>query len=498
MARKRRRPPELVRERHVVELTDIAYLGEAIARIDGEVIFVMYGIPGETVEIELYRQQSKFARAEVVRVLRPSESRVAPPCPYFGVCGGCQWQHIAYPAQLEYKRHVVAEQLRRLGRFDDAADLVAPTLPAPQPFHYRNHARFTGGRQGRLGFTRWYDHRFLQVRYCYLMHPAINGVLADLQGQAYVKHQVAVRYGVNTGSLLIQPALSPRTEPAARSGNGAPGGDHESSTTEPFIPFLPESQVGPPLSASSASSRLGVAASDAPIAVQLHTRGRPDPDPLPGAEDSDNAIVPESFTGPVAATPQLRRPTGQAHYEEALLGRRFRVSAASFFQVNTLQAEQLVQTVADKLELRGDETLVDLYCGVGTFALLLAGRVRRVVGIEESPAALKDARVNAEGVSNVEFIVGKAEEVFPSLKAEGIDAVVVDPPRAGLRPPVIEALIRLRPRKIAYVSCEPSTLARDLRLLVDGGFTLTGVQPVDMFPQTYHIECVSILTVQSK
>src|SRR5687767_3199704 len=144
MGRKRRRPPELERERHVVKLTDVAYLGEAIARLDGEVIFVMFGIPGETVEVEVYRQRKKFARAEVVRVIEPAPERVAPPCPYFGVCGGCQWQHIAYPAQLEFKRHIVAEQLRRIGRFENAAELVLPTLPSPNQYHYRNHARFSG------------------------------------------------------------------------------------------------------------------------------------------------------------------------------------------------------------------------------------------------------------------------------------------------------------------------------------------------------------------
>lgn len=394
-------------QRPLVNLVDMAYRGEAVARLEGETVFVGYGIPGEEVAIEIFQRQRRYARARIAELHRPSSERVAPPCPYFGACGGCQWQHIAYPAQLEYKRRVVADQLRRIGGFQEAESLVRPTLAAPDPWQYRNHARFSVDRDGRMGFTTAVGHAFLPIDHCRLMHPAINEVLAQLQGRARVKHQVAVRYGVHTGQLLIQPQV-------------------------------------------------------------------------PGVE----AIV----------------ATGQEHYEEELLGRRFRISAASFFQVNTAQAERLVQAMVRQLEPTGREVVVDLYCGVGTFGLLLAEKVGRVIGIEESAAALKDARANAQGVPllsgkgvpNIEFRIGKAEVVFPQME-EGVDAVILDPPRPGLRRPVIQALHRLKPAKIIYVSCEPSTLARDLRLLVEGGYALAEVQPVDLFPQTYHIESVTTL-----
>ncbi len=199
------------------------------------------------------------------------------------------------------------------------------------------------------------------------------------------------------------------------------------------------------------------------------------------------------LVNPAQEEPDLPYASGQTAFEEEILGRRYRVSAAAFFQVNTPQAERLIAVVRAALDPRGDEVLLDLYCGVGTFGLALAPLVRRVIGLEESAAALKDARYNARDLHNVEFVAGRAEEVLPAL-AEPAELVVVDPPRAGCRPDALAALLRLAPRKLVYVSCDAFTLARDLRVLLDGGFTLHSVQPVDMFPQTAHVETVSLLS----
>ena len=383
-----------------LHLDGFAHGGEAIGRVDGKVVFVVGGIPGEEVSARVFQRKPDYLRARLLEVLRPSTDRVEPPCPYFGDCGGCQFQHVDYSRQLALKEDVVREQLRRLGGFMAAP--VRPALGMVEPWHYRNHARFSALRDGRLGLTRHASRALVHVEHCYLMEPAINEALSKLQGRCRGFFNVSVRHGANTGQLLISPRI-----PAA----------------DGFV------------------------------------------------------------------------PTGQPYFEEELLGHRFRISPASFFQVNTSQAEVMARLVEEGLALRGDEVVVDAYCGVGTFGALLAGRTARVVGIEESASALADAERNVAGFANVELIRGATEAVLPAL-AGPIDAVVLDPPRAGCRPEVLAALARLRPRRLAYVSCDAATLARDLRVLVAAGFSLLSVQPIDLFPQTYHIENVAVLAWQ--
>jgi 23S rRNA (uracil1939-C5)-methyltransferase len=379
-------------ERLRVTFTDIAPQGDALARHDGEVVFAANGIPGEDA-IVLAKRRKRYIVGEAVELLRESPYRIAPRCPHFGECSGCQWQHIDYPFQLALKRQMVARQLSERGNFADVP--VLATLPSPELWHYRNHARFSVNPQGQLGFIRKQTHDFVPIDYCHLMHPGINSVLAALQGKCPGAHQVAVRYGVNTGEQLIQPKLS-----------------HIES--------------------------------------------------------------------------------GQPCYEEELLGRRFRIASPSFFQVNTPQAGRLVELLRDSLRPQGTELVIDVFAGVGTFASLLAPSVGRVIAIEESAAAVNDAALNIVGLDNVEFLQGKAEEVLPQIE-EVPDAAILDPPRLGCHRRALAALLKLSPRRIVYVSCEPATLARDLRVLCDGGYRLVAVQPVDMFPHTYHVECVATL-----
>ncbi|MDA0797440.1 MAG: Maf family nucleotide pyrophosphatase [Chloroflexi bacterium] len=386
-----------------LELTGLGRLGEALSEVDGKPVYVFGGIPGETVVAEVIRERRGYFAAEVVEVLKPSPHRVEPPCPYFGACTGCQFQHISYERQLEMKREAVVDALVRIGELDGA--VVGETLPSPEPLGYRNHARFTISkpepRPGRIGYVHREKRQHVEVDRCLLMADWINEAVEKLQGNVAETTQLSLRYGVNTGDWLLQPTFS---------------------------------EVGVPMA------------------------------------------------------------SGQKHYKEELLGHTFQVSSPSFFQVNTHQAERMMTRVIEALELTGEETIVDAYAGVATFAVLLADHVKRAIAVEESASALIDARVNVAGIANVELRQARTEDVLAELVADGVDAIILDPPRTGCMPGTIDALLDSPPRRIVYVSCEPETLARDLALLTAGPFTLDSVTPVDMFPQTQHVESVSILT----
>ena len=375
-------------------------LGEAMAKHAGSDVFVFGGIPGERVEAEIVAIRRKYVAAQVTRVIVPSPTRVEPPCAYFGQCTGCQWQHVDYEEQLVVKAEIVRDALERIGNFH--APVVAPTLPSPRRYHYRNHARFNIWREsGALGFTHRERRRFVRIDRCMLMHDGINDILAQLQGRSGETSQLAIRCSPDTGDYLVQPTLK---------------------------------------------------------------------------------------------NPEIEITTGRKTYRESVAGQEFQVASPSFFQVNVWQAARLAELVKDALQLTGNETVVDAYAGVGTFAVLLAPYARQIIAVEESTAAIADATVNAAGHPNIQLVTGKVEEILPGLDVTP-DAVILDPSRSGCQPAVLETLLALRPHRIAYVSCNPETLARDLRTL-SRGYRIQSVQPVDMFPQTHHVECVATLVAK--
>jgi len=403
--------------------------GEAIGRdVTGRVVFVPYAIAGEEVVVEIVEEKKNYARARLVEIVKPSSSRVTPRCPHFlpppsltgegrgGGCGGCQWQHIAYDAQLRFKTDIVREQLARIGKIADAP--VRDTIGMTDPWHYRNNVQFQLDDTGRLCFRAMESHALVPIRECHIIHPLLAEMFRALEFEGADFVEVTLRAGTRTGEKLLM--LEGRDE------------------------ALPEISV------------------DEPISIAYRTP-RGDVIPLVGKD---------------------------ALHEE-LRGRLFRVSPESFFQVNTTMAETLIELVERYLAPRPSDVLLDAFGGVGTFGLLLAPRVARVIEIEEAPDAVNDAKANAVELMNVEFQRGKVEDVLPKSKSP-IDLVVADPPRAGIAPTAREAIITQLPRAIAYVSCDPATLARDARQLVNGGYRLVEVQPVDMFPQTYHIETVSL------
>ena len=376
----------------------LVFGGAAIAHLgDGRVAFVSYAAPGELVEAAVERVHPDYIEAATVRVVEPSTDRVEPRCPLFGECGGCQLQHLSYPAQMTAKEAIVREQIRRIGHLDEG--VVRPIVGAADPWGYRNHVRFSTGKNwGDVGFISRRGRGLLKVDSCPIADPFVNELLPKLQGKGRGLHQVQVRHNAKTGDYLISP----------------------------------------------------------PIVDLVET-------------------------------------SGQKWYEEELGGHRFRVSASAFFQVNNAQAEQMVRLVGEALPAQG-RVLVDAFAGVGTFAVIFADRFERVIAIEESHSAAKDAIGNIAVTPNVEMKAGKVEDLLPLLDTAP-DAILLDPPRPGCAPAVLQSIAEFRPGVVVYVSCNPATLARDLRVLVDSGYVVDRVTPLDMFPQTGHIECVSRLSL---
>ncbi len=367
-----------VGSRLTVEIRDIAFGGEGVARVDDFVIFVPGVLTGETVEIELVEVKKRFGRARLLQVTRPSTDRVQPGCRYFGECGGCQYQHIRYETQLQIKHKQIADLFQRVGGFPEA--VIDPVLSCPQPYGYRNRmmVRSYWDKQEerlRVGFLRAESRVVVDVEECRIAEPAINEQIR-----------------------LV------RTNPPPRGG------------------------------------------------LKVVVR-----------------IAPEGWDVP----------------------------RDSFFQNNFFLLPRLVETVRERLRNHGARFLVDAYCGVGFFGIETAGVVERFVGVELDQMAIRAARRNLvmRGITNGEFLAGATEALLPSLLERFTPertAVVLDPPRVGCAPGTIEALRRSRPGQVIYISCHPATLARDLSVLcTDGLYRLERVTPLDMFPQTQHVECVA-------
>lgn len=397
-----------------LDITALAYGGAAIGRSGPLVIFVMGALPGERVRVRITERKKNFARAALLGVLAASPDRVAPPCPYFGPCGGCQWQHLAFPAQLAAKQGILRDQLRRALKWDDAAldAVMRAPIGMADPWRYRNTVTVVPDAQGQPAYRHLHSHDRVAIDHCPISQPAINRAIGAM-------------------------------------------------TTEG-------------------------------IAGETTIRA-----------DADGTAV--AFT---------ERERVATHLD--LLGKRFRADGRAFFQTNTRReprpdllslfkgiwepgedgislADVLAACVLRGMALTGRETVLDAYAGVGTFALLAAPRARKVIAVEEIEAAATDARHNARALKIENMIVQarKVERFLPTVERQ-IDVVVLDPPRAGCAPPVLDALLALKPARIVYVSCDPATLSRDLAVLAPA-FALASVQLIDMFPQTYHIEAVTVL-----
>jgi 23S rRNA (uracil1939-C5)-methyltransferase len=444
-------------DRVEITIDDLAFGGEGVGRLDGYVMFVRGGLPGDRLRLQVTETRARYGRGVIEEVLTRSAERVDPPCPYFGRCGGCRLQHLSYSAQLAFKAKQVRDCLERLG--DVAGFELRPILPAPDPYGYRNKMEFTvAGSAGSaivgLHEADRYD-AVIDIDRCLLQSETMNTLLDETRNQIRAR-KLPVWDGATEQGLLRFVSL----REGRRTGEAMVNIVAASPDVERLAPVAEALRQRTP---ATASVVLNVNAKKASVAV--------------GSEE--HVLL------------------GREVITESLGGLAFQVSANSFFQTNTAQAERLFALVVQACACEGHETIIDLYSGTGAISLLVARSCRRVYGIEVAPAAVADAVRNARanGIDNCTFLTGEVRHVLPALITDGVRAetVIADPPRAGFHPKALATLASLAPARIVYVSCNPSTLARDVGDLVRRGYRLEWVQPVDMFPQTPHIEAIARL-----
>ncbi len=439
---------------HPLDITGYTADGMGVARLDGHVVFVPHTIQGERWNVRLLKVNKNVAWGRGVELLAPSPARIESDCPHFGPCGGCQFRHMDYGEELNAKRQQVEDALRRIGGVDAAVSTIHGSA---QICRYRNKVQFpVAGSEGevRLGLFRSRSHQVLDVPDCLLQSKGANALGRALK--AWMEQNAVVPYDESTGRGLVR-HLFVRSNRSGQhlacivvNGKKLPNEDSLVSALCDAEPSL----VGVVLNVNRADT---------------------------------NVVLGDRY----------RTLWGDDCLDQTLCGKKFRLSVPSFFQINPDQAEVLYSRAVDFAHLTGNETVLDLYCGIGTISLALSDHAGRVIGAEIVPEAIEDAKENARrnGVSNTEFFCGDAGEIAKKLAAEGIhpDVICVDPPRKGLAPGVTDILAGMSPKRIVYVSCDPATLARDVKLLAQHGYQVQKAEAVDLFPRTHHVESVVLL-----
>lgn len=428
--------------------------GCGVVRLDGAVVFVPRAVRGETVDLKIVRVMKTHALGELVKVRDPSSERAVPDCPYYGKCGGCDFRHLSYAEELWAKRQRVQDALARIGGSDVRVEEI---LGAKNPEHYRNKCQYPVGPHGEIGFFQARTHQVVPVDRC-LLQPEVCDRTAHAVG-GWMKRYKIPAYDETTGRGLIR-HIYVRTNRKGES-----------------LCCVVANGRKVPREAELAALVLAAAPRTQGVVLNVNTK-----------------------KGNVILGDQYRTLWGQDFLMDTLCGLEFRLSVPSFYQVNRDQAEVLYGKALEFAALTGEETALDLYCGAGTITLCLAGRAKRVIGAEIVPAAIRDARENAErnGVKNVEFFCGDAGETAAMLERQGLrpDVITVDPPRKGLSPEAAASAAAMGPERIVYVSCDPGTLGRDVKLLAEKGYRAVRAAAVDMFPGTRHVETVLLLSQQ--
>lgn len=443
-----------------VRIEDIGMNGEGIGKVDGCALFIKDAVAGDLVEAKIIKMKKNYGYARLVNIVTPSECRQKPRCPEARRCGGCQIQEMTYESQLAFKRSKVENSLLRLGGIQKEvlADVMEGIAGMEDPFRYRNKAQYPIGRDrsGKLtaGFYAGRTHQIIPLPEgdCVLGAEENRRILEvilsfmeefglepyDEQRHAGLVRHVLIRKGFRTGELMVCLVIN---------GNS-----------------VPHSEV--------LAERLAGISGMTSLTCSIN-------------KEKTNVIMGD----------RIRTLWGQDYITDYIGNIRYHISPLSFYQVNPVQTEKLYQTALEYAGLGGSETVWDLYCGIGTISLFLAQKAAQVYGVEIVPQAIEDAVSNAgiNGIKNADFFVGKAEEVLPEKYGnEGIraDVIVVDPPRKGCQPEVLMTMVKMQPERIVYVSCDPATLARDVKFLSEHGYELRRVKAVDMFPHTVHVETV--------
>ena len=440
------------------EIVDMGFEGEGIAKPDGFTLFVKGGVTGDRARLRVLKANRRYGYAKIEQLLRPSPQRETPVCPVFGKCGGCQLQHVQYKAQLALKQKMVADNLYKIGGFARDSYQMDNILGADSEYAYRNKAQFPVGEENGqmvMGFYAARSHRLIPLEQCAIQHPLMVSVAQDALDA--MRAFDLPPYDEATHSGLIRQIF-------VRFG----GGD------EPLMVCI----------VANSAKKIPYAEE---IAAKMMARGD-----VAGVIQNCNTRRGNTLLGdcniPLAGDTMLKMHA---------CGLSFLVSPHSFFQVNTAQMERLYEQVVAFAGLDGTQTVYDLYCGAGTISLVLARYAMRVIGVEVVPAAVENARENAvrNGIKNVEFHCGDCFRVVRQLVVDGKrpDVIVVDPPRKGCEESMLNLLAELSPSRVVYVSCNSATLARDAAYLQKRGFSLVRCRPVDMFPQTGHVETIVLL-----
>ena len=440
-----------------VTIEDLSEEGTGIGTFEGMTFFIKDAVIGDRVRAKIMKLKKTYGFARLMEVLTPSPDRVEPLCPVARQCGGCQIQAMSYEAQLAFKTRKVENNLKRIGKFEEIP--MESIIGMEDPFHYRNKAQFPFGknRDGKIitGFYAGRTHSIIENKSCHLGKEVNEEILEKIlawmnafhvepyneaTGKGLMRHSL-IRCGFRTGEIMVCLVINGRKIP----------GEEALVDSLKIIPGM--------------------------TSISLNVN-----------KEKTNVILGR----------EVIDLWGRPYIEDYIGEVKYQISPLSFFQVNPVQTERLYGKALEYAGLTGEETVWDLYCGIGTISLFLARKARKVYGVEIIPDAIEDARRNASlnGFTNTEFYVGKAEEVLPEkYEKEGVraDVIVVDPPRKGCDETLLSTMVKMQPERIVYVSCDSATLARDLRYLCDNGYELKRVCPADMFPQTVHVEVVCCL-----
>ncbi len=465
-----------------ITIEDIGNDGEGIGKYEGYTLFVKGAVVGDVAKVKVLKAKKSYGYAKVEELLTPSPDRVTPRCPVAGKCGGCQVQHLSYERQLAYKADKVRNCLLRIGGIpeEQLTDAMEPIIGMEEPFYYRNKAQYPVGvnKEGKpvMGFYAGHSHNIIDCTDCAIQEP-VNAVILPVI-KAFMEEKNILAYNEESGKGLLRHVLT-------RVGF---------QTKEVMVCLIINGRKFP--GAEELALRVKAAVED-----------------FGNATGSDESVYTlKSFClnvntvkSNVILGQEILPVYGDMYITDYIGNIKYQISPLSFYQVNPKQTVRLYEKALEYAELSGQEIVWDLYCGIGTISLFLAQKAKQVYGVEIVPQAIDDAKVNSKinNLNNAEFFVGAAEDVMPAKYKESkgtmkADVICVDPPRKGCEESLLDTVVAMEPKRIVYVSCDPATLARDVKYLGDKGYLLKKVCPVDQFAHTGHVETVALLVKEEK